>query len=291
MSQMVAPLITLDAPAPRPPLFGLTASPDAAREITMERPGGALETYAELPLGDVLSGSNDPCATGTFRDKDDPGTIDLPEGFHAFTAYLGQICTAFAVGGFDTWRSRAEVALRARTSWALERQLAYLSFTSGWSGENAPYLGDADAETPAGTSAVAAATAVAWLEWFVAQRGQRGVIHLPPEVVTFLGMQAFRIDGGQLRTAAGTPVIVGQGYSGDGLNPDASAAGAAGDGQSWCFASGEVLYNVGEVYATPDTMSAALDRDDNSVVYRAERELWVAFDGGPHAAVLADWSP
>jgi hypothetical protein len=45
------------------------------------------------------------------------------------------------------------------------------------------------------------------------------------------------------------------------------------------------------VFSLPETLSEALDREENIVIYRAERGLWVGWDGQFSAAVLADWSP
>lgn len=292
MSTMTQPRISIDAPAPRPPAFGLTGSPAAATEVDDARweAGAYIETYPESKPS-----AHDPCSTGSDREKDLPDEYVQPNPFPAFTAYLGQICTAYSIGNYDTWRARAEVALEARTSWALERQLAWAFYgvTSDDPGPQ-PFLADADADLPAGASAVPAANALAWAEAYGAELGQEFVIHLPPPVVSFLGMDYFRVVGSSLYTAAGTPVIVGPGYYGntdDNLDPQASGAGEAAAGQSWIFASSKVLYRRGEMYALPETIGEATDRDDNTVIYRAERDLWVAFDGLRHAAILADWTP
>lgn len=286
MTTLVAPRIRLDAPLPRPPLFGLTSSPSAATPAPASDRNGA--GAAIMPYPSAMPDSIDPCATGTARAKLVPTGELLPDDFPGFTAYLGEICTTFAIGDWNEWRARAEVALEARTSWALERQLAWQWFHAQ------PHLSDADADLPAGAAAVAAAVAVAYLDDYLAQRGQLGVIHLTPAVATYLGFEKLRVDGQQLRTASGTPVIVGTGYAGsdaDNLDPEASGASEAAAGADWIFASGPVVYYEGEIYANPDTQAEATDRSDNTVIYRAERDLWVGFDGGDHAAVLADWSP
>lgn len=290
MSTITQPRISVSAPAPKAPAFSLTNSPAAARLTDAARwEGGVwIETYPE-----TMPSVHDPCSTGTDREKDAPDEYVQPNAFPAFTAYLGQICTARAIGNYDEWRARAEVALAARSSWALERQLAYAWY--GVAADPQPFLADADADLPAGASAVPAATALAWAEAYAAELGQEAVIHLVPPVVSVLGMSYFRVAGNTLVTAAGTPVIVGAGYYGSGdedppLDPGASGAAEAPAGSSWIFVSGHVLYEEGLMYALPETIGEATDRADNSVVYRAERDLWVAFDGGRHAAILADWT-
>lgn len=283
----IAPRLVLDAPLPRQAPRGLLSSPGAALRLPEVAHWQAGVNFYTYPA--AMPDANDPCSTGTFRTKTVPTGVTLPDAFDAFVAYLGNFCSSLGIGGtWDAWRRRTDAAMDARTSWALERQLAWGTFVAG-----NPYLADADVSLPGGAGAKAAAVALAYLEGFLAERGQAGVIHATPEVVSFLGADNFTPDGPQLRTLSGTPVIVGQGYSdlagADNLAPAGGSEAAAG--QSWIFASSPIIYREGAVISLPETMGEALDRSDNSVIYRAERDLWVAFDGGPHAAVLADWSP
>ena len=289
MTAVLVPRINLDAPAPRAPLFSILGAPDAARPAGGRRgwQGGArLDLYPpDMPTG------FDPCSTGTLRMKDDPEASGVQEeGTPGFTVYLGDICTSWNVASvWEAWKGKAEAALEARTAWALERQLAWAGYETA-----EHYLGDADMVTPNGTSAVAAKTAVAYLDDWLSQFGERGVISLTPAVATYLGPDVLVKDGQQLRTQAGTPVIVGTGYEGtasEDLSPiDSSHEAAAGE--SWIFAHAPVLYEVGELIVPSEPISEVLDRDDNTVVFRVERQLWVGFDGDRgHAGVLADWSP
>lgn len=272
-----APRIVLDGPLPRPPLYGLASVAQEAPSDAHWRAGANLRPYpGALPEG------HDPCLTGSFRDKGIPDGIDLPDTFPTFTAYLGEICTGSGIGNWDEFKNRANVALAARTSWALERQLVDAEFTA------APHLGDANVDLLGG-GAVAAAVALAYLEDAIAATGQDGLIHLTASVAAYLGYERLRDDRGVLRTARGTPVVVGDGYTGS-VTP--TGGGAAAAGQSWIYATGPVLYRADtEIFNLPDTEAEALDRSDNTVIYRAERDLWVAWDGQLQAAVLADWSP
>jgi hypothetical protein len=284
------PFITVSAVAPRTPAFGLTSSPGAAVPIDSDRwEGGA---WVE-PFPPALPSAHDPCSEGTDRLKAIPEEYEQPNPFPGFPVYLGEICTTWSIGDWETWKARAESALEARTSWALERQLAWATFVDSLS-DPVPHLSDAAADLPAGASAVPYRTAVSWADAYLAELGEQGVVHLPPPVVTALGFDFFRLSGGTLYTPAGNAVIVGAGYYGstaDDLDPAASGAAEAAAGQSWIFASGLVQYRVGELYAIPEDRSQAIERGSNTVVYRAERDLWVGFDGGRHAAILADWTP
>lgn len=289
---MTAARIPLDGSIPRPPLYGLMS---VATEVTQElRAGAVVVPYpADMPKG------HDPCSEATLATKDAPEELSIPDGFPVFTAYLGEVCTAYSIGDWAEWQARANVALAARTNWALERQLVDASFAPVLGDFDTPHLTDANAEVLNSGSALAAAVAVALLDERIAYSGIEGVIHATPGVVTYLGFDAFRDDRGVLRTAAGTPVIVGQGYSnhGWGLSPSNEAESpegeaAAGQGQSWIYATGRPQYQLAsDIIAWPDELADALDRETNEVLYRAERDLWVGWDGQLQAAVLADWSP
>lgn len=282
----VAPRIVIDAPLPRAPLHGITGSP-AAASIPPDNPRwmAGADMY---PFPDAMPDSVDPCGFSSPHTKLDPEGVTIPDPSLAFTAYLGEICHSAGIGPWDAFKDRANRAMNARASWALERQLAWGAFADG------PFLGDADVDLPAGSGAVAAASALAWLDGYLARQGQQGVIHITPEVATFLGDHYLIADGINLRTRSGTPVIVGTGYSDQagGENFAPTGGSEAAGGQSWCFASSPVLYRLSpEPIALPESLAEALNRENNEVVYRAELDMWVAFDGGPHAAVLADWTP
>ena len=294
MSTVMVPTIHLDSPAPRPPLHALVNSPDAAFLATdVERQSFVGADLARFPEG--MPTRFDP-ACGPNESDNAKDTPEDPAGFsgpyESFAVYLADICTSYSVAPqWETWKARAETALEARTSWALERQLAWGTYADADA-----FLADADAVLPAGASAIAVRNAVAYLEDWLSQFGQRGVISVTPAVVTALGFDFFRLDNGQLRTGAGTPVIVGSGYApktdgSENLDPTASGAGEAAAGASWIFAHPPVKYWVGELLFGDEPIEVWLDRDDNFIVYRTERKLWVGFDSGPHAAVLADWTP
>jgi len=279
----VAPRIVLDGPLPRPPLFGLSS---AAQSVGGDEPH--WRAGANLyPYPPDLPSANDPCAAGTFRDKATPTGVTLPEGFPTFTAYLGEICTAASVGDWDEFKGRAESALRARDGWALERQLVAADFV------DAPHLGDDNVDVLASGAPVAAAVAIAYLEEALAATAQDGLIHLTAAVAAFLGGDYLVNDRGVLRTYRGTTVVVGTGYSdADVPTPSGTPGSTPAAGQSWIYVSGPVLYRKDpNIFSLPEDESEALDRSDNTVIYRAERDLWVAWDGQLQAAVLADWSP
>jgi hypothetical protein len=274
----MAGAISLDGPLPRPPEYDITT---VAYPIDAERWRGGANL---IPVPPAMPDSVDPCNDGTFRLKETPEVVDLPGTFSSFRAYLGEICSAQFIGDWNAWTERANEAMRARSSWALERQLADASF------QDEPSLSDATV-FPGGVSALPFVTAVAYLEGFIATSGEAGVLHITPQVAAQMGFNYLRTDGEIAVTANGTRVIIGAGYSGAG-HPTSGGAGAAAAGQSWIYATHDVLYAMSDdVIALPDSLSEALDREINEIVYRAERDMLVAFDDGFLAAALADWSP
>jgi len=294
MSTLMSPTVYVDAPAPRPPLHSLLLSPDAAFLADGDLRGGVqLSKYPDsMPIG--FDPACEPLDS-SLREKVIPDPAGYTGDYDVFTAYLGDICTSYIVAGqWEEWTRRAEVALEARTGWALERQLAWGTYA-----DVDAFLADAAMALPAGAAAVPVRNAVAYLEDWLSQFGQRGVISVTPAVATALGFDFFRLDGQQLRTAAGTPVIIGQGYApnvdgSENLQPGGTGTvdGAeAASGASWIFAHPPVKYQVGELLFPDEPIRNYLDRDDNTVIYRTERRLWVGFDSGSHAGVLADWTP
>jgi hypothetical protein len=278
MSTMqMAGAIVIDGPLPTPPAYALDTVATLVPDDPHWRAGAHVYPYVP-----GLPSAIDPCADGTFRDKGDPDPNVSPFPFPAFTAFLGEICSAMGVGSWDDFRQRANFALAARDNWIMERQLVNGTFV------DAPHLGDGTADIQASGAALAARVAISYLENAIAETGQQGVLHITPAVAV-AASDVFHDDRSVLRTVNGTPVIVGHGY----VNADGPEGGSpAGDGQDWIYASGPVLYRRDpNLINLPETFAEALDRGDNTVVYRAERDVWVGWDGQLQAAALADWTP
>lgn len=277
------PANPVSAPRPLPPRFNLftvaQAIPDGVRW------GGGI-VVDDYPAGP--GGGWDPCGLGTFRPKDDgaDASFSRPE-FNAFVAYLAGNCSAVGIGPFDTFADRVEAALAALEPFHAERQLSqgdYLLFNS----DPNPYLADANADN-LGTSAPM--LALAKLETAIAETGVAGVIHATPGTVTaWSALSAVTVDGGfasgVLRTYNGTPVVSGAGYVGADLHAVVPSAPSLATGKEWAFATGPLLYGRAPFLRQP--VSEVLDRSDNTIVYRAERDLLVAWDTHLQAAVLVD---
>jgi hypothetical protein len=90
-----------------------------------------------------------------------------------------------------------------------------------------------------------------------------------------------------LRTANGTLVISGGGYYN--TDPSGKTGSDPTVGQEWAFATGPV-----EVYVLdgPDLkVSEYVDRENNEIIYRAERSFVAVWDTSLQSGVLVDWTP
>ena len=226
----------------------------------------------------------DPCSTGTYETKSDVSSFSTPE-FGAFVVYLPITCSSFTVasdpGGFA---QKAETALDAVQSFAIEKALA-----QGVPPLNiSPFLADSNVTFPGGTAALSASVGLAYLEEAIGATGRQGLIHATPSVVSswFATFPIFEPDTeSTLYTPNGIPVAAGGGYIG--ATPFGQAPAAAG--QSWVYATGPVRAFV-QREATLN-IKDVLDRSDNVVTFRAERYALVEWDTALQAAVLIDWTP
>jgi hypothetical protein len=225
----------------------------------------------------------DPCATGTFGVKSEASTFSTPD-FAAFTVYLPITCSSFTVASDPAgFARRAEVALDAITSWALEQALS-----QGIPMSLNPFLADANVTVLASGAAVPPAVGLSYLEDAIGATARQGMLHATPGVASqwFDDWRDMVMgEAASLVTACGTPVAVGGGYAG--ATPDSETPAAAGE--AWVYATGPVHAYI-ERELTLD-IKDVLDRSDNDVTFRAERYALVEWDTALQAAVLIDWQP
>jgi len=222
----------------------------------------------------------DPCASGTYGDKSDASSFNTPD-FASFVAYLPITCSSFSLAhdpeGFG---KRAEIALDAIVSYAVERALS-----QGAPMTTNPYLADANVDVLASGAAVTPNAGLAYLEDAIGQTARAGMIHATPGVVTsWFASFPLPENESTLYTPAGTVVSSGGGYAG--ATPTGESAAAAG--QSWAYATGPV-----KAWVAPETMlniRDVLERGSNDVPFRAERYVLVEWDVSLQAAVLIDWA-
>jgi len=280
---MAGPPVILDGPVPEAPPFNILTVAEEGRRIGGDD-GIASRWLNGAQIWSYPSDAGegiDPCETGTFRLKDEGGGTVNPL-FGAFTGYLPDTCTAIAMD-WEIFTQHANVVMDAITGSLLERQLASAAFKV-----DNPYLGDANAALPSGSTATSAVRSLAILEEAIAATERGGVIHATPgTIIAWASWNLIIRVGDHLETPGGTPVIRGTGYV------DAfpiNGVPAAGLNQQWAWASGPIIYQAGPLVMTPDTIREALDRSINEVTYRAERALLVAWDTQLQVAILVDRS-
>lgn len=316
------PPVRIDGPLPVAPPYGLIntaqvlneATADFAARVAADRQGpvpphGATEDdlydfetvlLPDDPAGEIYRWGNgaqvypypidtgyswDPCSTGTMRTKADGQTPPLPT-FAAFTAYLPETCTSSRIVSQAYFTARAQLAFAAVESAIYENVLAEGGALNG-SGQ--PYLGDSNM-TVLGGGAVSPEEGLALLEDAIGSTHRQGMIHATPATVTAWTFTGPAIDkeGAVLKTRVGTSVVSGDGYIG--VKPDDHNAGLSAT-QAWAFASGPVqVRREAQIRIYPDQLKQALDRSENIVTYRAERDALVTWDTALQVGVLVDRS-
>jgi hypothetical protein len=91
-----------------------------------------------------------------------------------------------------------------------------------------------------------------------------------------------------LQTLGGTPVVVGNGYSGVGPEGDENADASATN--KWIYATGTVRTYVGDVDVVNDNLAQGYDvsGNQNDMRLKAIRPVAVYFDTSIHLAVRVD---
>ena len=155
------------------------------------------------------------------------------------------------------------------------------------SAETATILGGGTAYSPK--------RALAILEQGIAeasQFGEQGVIHMTRDVAALLSSNSQMLfhdkEKEHLQTLGGTPVIVGNGYSGTG--PDEATGATASISNKWIYATGTVKVYLGNVDVVNDNLAQGYDvsGNQNDMRLKAIRPAAVYFDTSIHLAVRVD---
>lgn len=278
------PKVQRNAPAPQAPRYTLIGAATIADE-TDERWANGVRLYGyptELPdLFDQCGDSTQSAA------KSDGGTWTNPT-FDAFTVSTGIKCTAAGMGPVGELVQRARQVFTAREAFAVERE-----FWTGTLLPTNPYLASAAATVvSSGSSSVTPVEGLALLERAIANTGSMGFIHATVEVATYWASLNLLFDDGpaaKLRTRLGNIVVPGSGYPGTPPAGGATATGSAGE--QFAFATGPVEVRRSNPFAMPESPAEALDRVNNTIVWRIERLYQVGWDTALQAAVKIDRLP
>lgn len=158
-------------------------------------------------------------------------------------------------------------------------------------------LSDANATILGGGSAYSAKRALAILEQGIAeasQFGEQGIIHMTRDVAALLSSNSqmlFHEKGKEhLQTLAGTPVVVGSGYSGSGPDDAAGSTETPSDTNKWMYATGLVKVFLGKPDVVADNLAQSYDvsGNQNDMRIKAIRPAAVYFDPSIHLAVRVD---
>ena len=280
------PPVRIDGPLPVAPPYGLVNTAEIVQETDERWANGAQVYPYPVDLGD----SWDPCSTGSFAVKADGETPPLPI-FAAFTAYLPETCTPSRIMVGDMAASQAAFTARAQLAFAAKESAIYenvLATGGAFNATTQPYLGDSNL-TILGSGAVSPQTGLALLEDAIGGTHVRGMLHATPATLTAWTFTGPCIDreGTQLQTRIGTPVVSGDGYIG--AIPDGE--GSLGATEAWAFATGPVqIRRSATITVLPEEVKEALNRSENILTYRAERDVLVTWDTVAQYGVLIDWS-
>lgn len=270
----------VDGPAPQPPKYGLVAVA-AIIPGEDERWANGVEVWPFPPdgvLGQV------PCGAGSAAQKSTGGSV-TKKTFAAFTAYLAATCNARGIATNDEFRARAVAALAAIEGAAAEAQLA-----SGIYEATSPNLNDLNLTAPGGGALSLTSTspenALALLENAIGRTQRAGVIHADPATATaWAALHLLAPASGPVRyTERGTPVAIGDGYIG--VHPVGHTAPSVCEG--WAYATGPVAIRRSVDVTVYGDIAANLDRVNNVITFRAERDMVVYWDGVLQAGVLVD---
>lgn len=156
-------------------------------------------------------------------------------------------------------------------------------------------LSSATATILGGGTAYSAKRALAILEQGIAeasQFGEQGLIHMTRDVAALLSSNSQMLfhdkEKEHLQTLGGTPVVVGNGYSGNGPAGDDNEEASVSN--KWIYATGTVKVYLGDVDVVNDNLSQAYDvtGNANDMRLKAIRPAAVYFDTSIHLAVRVD---
>ena len=184
--------------------------------------------------------------------------------------------------------------IEAGSQKAIEQELWDGAIRKGETHENVA-LSDGTATILGGGTAYSPKRALAILEQGIAeasQFGEQGVIHMTRDVAALLSSNSQMLfhdkEKEHLQTLGGTPVVVGNGYSGTGPDGDDDAEASATS--KWIYATGTVKVYLGDVDVVNDNLAQGYDvsGNQNDMRLKAIRPAAVYFDTSIHLAVRVD---
>lgn len=283
--QQIGPLFYVNGPLPRPPRRTFVSAVNEP-EVDDGHAFNGIQVHGYIPDTGSIFGV---CGAGSPSPKvEQDAPNPLPE-FGPLTLYLAETCqmrsVMLAAGEGptnDAFKARASVTFAAIESAAVAGE-----FWTGAGLPDNPHLADGNAVvvTSAPTSPI---FGLAELEAAVAGTARWGMIHVSPRlavVLSALGNGVIVPDrDGKLYTINGTQVVVDAGYDGSAPEGETPSAGSV----EWAYATGPVELIRDAPIIVPGEIREALDRDSNSITYRAERYAIPYWDTALQAAAEID---
>lgn len=202
----------------------------------------------------------------------DDREIDDPPAVVSWETYIvgaGYRCTALAARRID-WRAKIRRLLEAEAERQISAEL-WSGTLSQAHGLDNRYLADGTAESIT-TGSVDPREGLALVEGYLADHGQRGMIHAPREIVSLWSSDGgLRRDGGLILTIHDTIVVPAAGYPSTGM----------------VYATGlvDVRRGTPDLFGDPEQQPSTIGRDTNTVEVRAEQAALASWDGQVHGAV------
>jgi len=124
--------------------------------------------------------------------------------------------------------------------------------------------------------------------------GEQGVIHMTRDIAALLSsnsqMLFHEVGKDHLQTMGGTPVVVGNGYSGAGPTDAAGDTETPTPTNKWMYATGTVKVVLGDIDVVTDSLAQSynVSGNQNDMRFKAIRPAAVYFDTSIHLAVRVD---
>lgn len=266
MAQLRSPV---QAPVARPPLYGLIAAAPVVNDDNLRWAGG----WEFQPEGCGLSGRDSVSCQGDVGVMDPAAGPAILQG-DPIWLWAGDECSTFGFQARD-WQGRARRQLDATQSYELANELWEGTIAQADSLENRWLAGPgADSDTVT-NGPVSLTAALGCVEQGLAEllKGQQGMVHMTPQLLTHLvGGQVAVRSGNVWTTAMGHVIVADAGYTGSG--PD--SVGPTTTSQ-WIYGTPMLQVRLGPVELIPGdladarALAEALDRSVNSIVVLAGR--------------------
>lgn len=272
--QSYGPLFYVNGPLPRPPRYTLVGAAEVNPD-TDEHWANGIQVHGYIPDVGSIFGVCDPEGVDPKLSQVAPN--DLPQ-YGPLTVYVAEQCSTRSMGTDAEFKARVATVFAAIESGAVEHEF--------WTGEflpDNPHLSDGNATILNGGLATSPQNGLALLEAAIAATRRAGMIHVSPDLASALswGGDVLHDERGKLYTRLGTPVIPGSGYDGSGPTE-------LGATETYAYATGPVGLLRSEAFVMPPEIGQAIDRAQNTIVYRAERYYIPFWDTSLQAGVLID---